>query len=184
MKTVWSPAGGNVEHDLAPLLDELLRQEGNLQFEAFTNDDAYHLGTKFVDVARAEGKAIAVDICRHGHQLFHCALPGTTADNDDWIIRKNRVVNRFGHSSFYMGAYYKSRHTTIQDSALLDPREFAPHGGAFPIIIKRVGPVGTVTVSGLPQAEDHAFVVRILSEFLSIASAKDKHAHNATPTTH
>ncbi len=100
--------------------------------------------------------------------MFHCALTGTSADNDEWIKRKNRVVNRFGHSSFYMGNLYKSKNTTIQDSALLDPREFAPHGGAFPVIVKNVGVVGTITVSGLPQQEDHQLVVQVLAEYLGV----------------
>jgi uncharacterized protein (UPF0303 family) len=49
----------------------------------------------------------------------------------------------------------------------------APHGGAFPIIIRGVGVVGTITVSGLPQAEDHAFVVRMIAEHLGVALPAD-----------
>ncbi len=150
------------------LLRALLRQEEVLQFSAFTNEMAFEIGNRLVEAARGSQKAITVDICRNGQQLFHCALTGTSADNDEWIKRKNRVVNRFGHSSFYMGTLYKSKNTTIQDSALLDPREFAPHGGAFPIIIKNVGVVGTITVSGLPQQEDHQLVVQVLADYLGV----------------
>jgi uncharacterized protein (UPF0303 family) len=152
--------------DDGALLEELLTQEQALQFTSFNNDEARALGLRLVEVAMAEQLSITVDICRHGQQLFHCALAGTSADNDEWIKRKNRVVNRFGHSSYYMGVYYRSRGTTIQESALLDPREFAAHGGAFPISIRGVGVVGTVTVSGLPQAEDHRLVVQVLRQFL------------------
>ncbi len=159
--------------DYPELLQSLLRQEEALQFSEFTNDTAFEVGLRLVEAARQARKAITVDICRNGQQLFHCALPGTSADNDEWIKRKNRVVNRFGHSSFYMGNLYKSKNTTIQDSALLDPREYAPHGGAFPVIVKRVGVVGTITVSGLPQQEDHELVVRVLSEYLGVAPATD-----------
>jgi uncharacterized protein (UPF0303 family) len=156
-----------MDQNTESLLAELLLQEQALQFDRFDNGDAYRLGQLCVDTALADGLGVTIDICRNGQQLFHAALPGTSTDNDEWIKRKNRVVNRFGHSSFYMGAYYRSRGTTIQDSALLDPTQFAPHGGAFPIIVKNVGVVGTVTVSGLPQAEDHAFVVRMLTRFLT-----------------
>jgi uncharacterized protein (UPF0303 family) len=34
--------------------------------------------------------------------------------------------------------------------------------------VRDVGPVGTVTVSGLPQAQDHALVVEALETFLQI----------------
>jgi uncharacterized protein (UPF0303 family) len=153
----------------ASLLDTLLRQEEQLQFATFTNETAYAVGTRMVEVARAEGKSVTIDIRRHGQQLFHAALAGTSADNDAWIQRKIRVVNRFGHSSFYVGRRYALRGTTIRESALLDESRFAPHGGAFPIIIRGVGVVGTITVSGLPQEEDHAFVVRTIAEHLGVA---------------
>lgn len=152
----------------AHLLATLLRQEETLQFERFTNETAYELGTRMVEAARAEEKAVTIDIRRNGQQLFHVALPGTSADNDAWIQRKNRVVNRFGHSSFYIGRRYASRGTTIGESALLDEARYAPHGGAFPIIIRAVGVVGTITVSGLPQEEDHAFVVRMIGAHLGV----------------
>ncbi|MFN0281981.1 MAG: heme-binding protein, partial [Kineosporiaceae bacterium] len=41
------------------------------------------------------------------------------------------------------------------------------HGGAFPVHVVGVGVVGTVAVSGLPQAEDHAFVVEQLRHYLA-----------------
>lgn len=155
--------------DWEPLLQRLLRQEDVLQFAEFSNETAFDVGMRLVEAARRERKPITIDICRNGQQLFHCALAGTAADNDEWIKRKNRVVNRFGHSSFYMGQRYASKGTTIQESALLDPTEYAAHGGAFPVIVKGVGVVGTITVSGLPQQEDHEFVTRTLAEYLGVA---------------
>ncbi len=153
------------DHDA--LLEELLRQEQELQFSRFGNDDALLLGMRLVERAKAQNKAITVDICRNGQQLFHLALAGTSADNDAWIIRKNNVVNRFGHSSLFVGTQFRARNTTFEHSSRLDPDRYAAHGGAFPVIVRQVGVVGTVTVSGLPQAEDHAFVVSVLREFLN-----------------
>ena len=92
---------------------------------------------------------------------------GTTPNNDVWIERKNRVVRRFGHSSYYMGVLYKGVGSSLAERQLVDPHEFAAHGGAFPIIVRDVGPVGTVTVSGLPQEADHRLVVTVLRAFLS-----------------
>lgn len=155
--------------DYTALLAGLLRQEERLQFTEFTHDTAIAVGMRLVETARREGKGVTVDVCRNGQQLFHCALAGTSADNDAWIQRKNRVVNRFGHSSYYMGTYYRSKNSSIQESALLDPTEYAPHGGAFPVIVRGVGAIGTITVSGLPQQEDHALVVGVLAEYLGVS---------------
>jgi uncharacterized protein (UPF0303 family) len=143
--------------------EELLAQEQELQFASFSNDDAWELGNALVAAAREAGLGVAIDIARGEQRLFHFAMPGTAADNDEWIERKNRVVRRFGHSSYYMGVQAGD---AFAENYLLDPRRFAAHGGAFPVIVRGVGPVGTVTVSGLPQEEDHRFVVGVLREYL------------------
>jgi uncharacterized protein (UPF0303 family) len=95
------------------------------------------------------------------------ALVGTTADNDGWIERKVNVVNRFGASSYLIGRRLAASGTALDHALGVEPALFAAHGGAFPIRIADVGVIGTVTVSGLPQSEDHAFVVEMIRAFLA-----------------
>lgn len=152
-----------------PTLEEVAAEEAELQLPGFTEDDAWALGSALVATARERGLPVAVDITRHGHQLFHAALPGSAPDNDRWIERKARVVDRFGHSSLYVRLLCERDGTTLEDKFLLDGREYAAHGGAFPILVRGVGPVGTVVVSGLPQVEDHRMVVAALREHLARA---------------
>jgi len=128
---------------------------------------AWQLGTQMVERAMRENLPITIDITRGQHQLFHYSMPGTSADNDEWVKRKVRLVNRFGHSSFYMGQMLKHKGKTIEQSYLISESEFAAHGGCFPIIVKRTGMVGTITVSGLPQEEDHKLVVESIREFIA-----------------
>jgi uncharacterized protein (UPF0303 family) len=148
------------------LLTELLAEERELQFESFDNATAWELGQRLVAAARAGGHGVTIDITRGEQQLFHAALDGTSADNDAWIERKNNVVRRFGHSSFYVGRECEAAGASLEERFFVDPRRYSAHGGAFPIIVRGVGGVGTVTVSGLPQAEDHRLVVSVLREFL------------------
>jgi len=143
-------------------LAELAAQEEELQFSSFTANDAWDLGSALVARARRENLPVAVDITRNRHQLFHAALPGATPDNDSWIRRKTRVVNRFGHSSLYVGESARTAGTTFEEKFGLDPQRYAAHGGAFPILVRSVGPVGVVVVSGLPQVDDHLMVVDAL----------------------
>ena len=143
-------------------LAELAAEEEELQFPGFTNDDAWELGSALVAAGRERRAPIAVDITRNRHQLFHAALPGATPDNDAWIRRKTRVVDRFGHSSLYVRQASIERGTTFEAEFGLDPDRYAAHGGAFPVIVRSVGPVGVVVVSGLPQVDDHRMVVAAL----------------------
>lgn len=148
-------------------LDELLAQEERLQFSSFDNETAIALGLHLLQLGRARGLPITVDVTRAGQQLFHAALPGTSADNDQWVIRKNAVVMRFGHSSYYMGRRAALKDVPFHEAMLVDPLEYAAHGGAFPILVIGTGLVGTVTVSGLPQHEDHALAVEAIETFLA-----------------
>jgi uncharacterized protein (UPF0303 family) len=145
--------------DPDPTLAELAAEEQELQFRSFTNDDAWQLGAALVAAARDRGAPVVIDVTRNGHQLFRAALTGSTPDNDSWIARKQRTVHRFGHSSLYVRQASIERGTTFEEEFALDPAQYAAHGGAFPVLVRSVGPVGVVAVSGLPQLEDHRMVV-------------------------
>ena len=149
-----------------PSVAELTAEEEELQFSSFTNDDAWELGTALVEGARRQGAPVAIDISRNSHTLFHVALPGATPDNDSWIARKQRVVQRFGHSTLYMRQVFVERGTTFEEALGLDPQRYAAHGGGFRVIVRSVGPVGVMVVSGLPQLEDHRMVVAALRAHL------------------
>jgi uncharacterized protein (UPF0303 family) len=152
--------------ELTPSVEELEKQERLLVFRQFTYDDAWALGSLLVETARERQAPVAIDIHRAGQQLFHAALPGSTPDNDAWIARKRRVVERYGSASYLVGARFRAKGTTFEESSRLDPDEFAAHGGSFPITVENVGVIGSVTVSGLPQLQDHRFVVEALERFL------------------
>lgn len=152
--------------EITPTVEELEAQERHLVFRRFTHDDAWALGSLLVELARERQAPVAIDIRRAGQQLFHAALPGSAPDNDAWIDRKRRVVERYGASSYLVGTRFRDKGTTFEDSARLDPDEYAAHGGSFPITVDGVGVIGTVTVSGLPQLQDHRFVVEALEQFL------------------
>ncbi|KAI9322092.1 hypothetical protein BX666DRAFT_2016925 [Dichotomocladium elegans] len=148
------------------LLSTLLEQENRLQFTSFSSEDALQLGLSIIDHAKPFNKPIVVDITVAGHQVFRYAMQGTCPDNGEWVARKNKTVMRFGHSSFYMGCYCASQGKTLEEKYHVQEKEYAIHGGAFPLIIKDVGVIGTITVSGLAQDADHALVVSTVEQYL------------------
>ena len=149
------------------LLIELKQQEDELQFDSFSNDDAISIGLALVEAAKKDALPIVIDITRSGQVLFHAAMPETSPDNDQWILRKNRTVSRFHSSSFLIGRKLEKAGSSMEDKYLISSMEFAAHGGAFPIRIKGTGVVGTITVSGLAQEDDHALVVKVLRKWLN-----------------
>ena len=153
--------------DYAQLLIQLQQQEQQLQFPSFSNADAVAIGMDLYETAKERNLPITSDIMRNGQQLCHLSMPGTSPDNDQWVIRKCKLVNRFQASSFRVGTELRSLGMTLEERYELSHYEYAAHGGCFPIIIRDTGMVGTITVSGLAQEDDHALVVEAITKFLN-----------------
>jgi uncharacterized protein (UPF0303 family) len=151
-------------------LEQIAAEEAELHFALFDFDDAWRLGTMLVETARTRELPIAIDISRGGQQLFHAALPGSAPDNDAWIARKIASVLRFGRSSMALSLERKLDGRTLAEVSFVDPQMFAAAGGCFPIHVDGAGIIGTVTVSGLPQVEDHRLVVATIRAFLASAA--------------
>jgi uncharacterized protein (UPF0303 family) len=149
-------------------LTALLLEEERLVFSSFDHETAWLLGSQIRQAALEAELPIAIDIRRHAQRLFHAALPGSSANNDLWLERKCAVVDLFAHSSYYVGSLARAEgHDDFNVAHRLDPARYAAHGGAFPILLRGTGCVGAVAVSGLPQVEDHRFVVAQLEKFLA-----------------
>jgi uncharacterized protein (UPF0303 family) len=154
----------SLESDIA----QLKIQEERLRFKSFDEADAWALGNLMRERAVQKKLPLVMDIQVAGRPLFYTALPGSTPDNSNWVRRKITVVMRLHKCS-----YRESRDIALSGRPLDELRGFHPidvatHGGSFPIHIIGTGIVGTVTVSGIPQREDHNFVVACLCEFLKL----------------
>ena len=148
------------------LLADLLLEEEELQFAAFSNETALQIGLAIVKRAQADGMAVTVDINRGRQQLFHYACSGTSADNDDWTARKARIVERFARSSYYLEVELGAWGRTIAERYFLDPARYAPYNGAFPIRVRGAGVIGAIAVSGLPGNEDHRLITSVIRDYL------------------
>jgi len=112
------------------LIAALQEQERRLVLDRFDENDAWVLGCLLVELARSRDLPVTIDVRRGGHQLFHAARPGTTPDNDRWVERKARVVERFGASSYLVGRRLAAQGRTLDSDAGLEPALHAAHGGS------------------------------------------------------
>jgi uncharacterized protein (UPF0303 family) len=93
-------------------------------------------------------------------------MPGTTPVNADWARRKRNVAELMARSSYAVGLELAQKQTSLEEQNGLPLRDYATHGGSFPLLVRGVGAVGAITVSGLPQRDDHAMIVTVLAERL------------------
>ncbi len=140
----------------------LMRQEQVLVFRSFDENTAWQLGSLLHERAVSEDWPLVIDIRRFDRPLFFSARPGVTSDNLDWVRRKNNTVQRFLRSSYRLAHQLAIEDKGIQERYHLSPTDFADCGGGFPIIVQGAGVIGSVTVSGLPDHQDHQIIVDAL----------------------
>jgi uncharacterized protein (UPF0303 family) len=161
-----------LEKDRAEIIAIVRKQEAMALFAAFSEETAFDLGSAIYTIARSKRSPVVINIRTSERALFHAAMPGATPDNDQWVRRKSNVVLRFHQSSLLYGQSMAEKGRMIGPEWGLDPLDFAGHGGSFPIRVKKVGVIGAITVSGLPQLDDHRMIVEALDQFLKLELPK------------
>ncbi|MCO6057938.1 heme-degrading domain-containing protein [Pseudomonas sp. MOB-449] len=144
----------------------LIRQEETLQFPRFDENTAWQLGALLYERAVAESWPLVIDVRRFDRPLFFAARPGITSDNHDWVRRKTNTVQRFLRSSYWIRHHLALEGKDIAQRYHLSPADYASFGGGFPIIVQSAGVIGSVTVSGLPDRQDHQIIVDALCDLL------------------
>jgi uncharacterized protein (UPF0303 family) len=158
----------NIDEDLACIE----AQERLLRFAAFDATTAWQLGERLKAAAEARGAAVAIEIRLAGQTLFFYAMPGTTPGNADWARRKRNTVELLNTSSYAVGLKHKRDGGSLEAKMGLPLRDYADHGGSFPLLLQGTGCIGAITVSGLPQREDHALIVEVLAAMCGVPLAE------------
>lgn len=154
-----------LEQDIARLIE----QERRLQFQTFDRETAFELGCKIRGLCVSRGVALAIEVRLARSCIFWNSMRGTAGVNEDWVRRKRNTVELFEQSSYLVGRMLELESSTLEAKMGVATRDFASFGGGFPIVVAGVGCVGAVTVSGVPQRQDHAFVVEVLAGMCGVA---------------
>lgn len=149
-----------------PTLDQIIAEEKALHFTAFDADTALEIGMRVRELGKSRGQAIACDIILAGQRLLYTTTNGLAAKTDGMVKRKGNLAMHFGQSSLRVRLTFEARGMSLADPWALDPAHYALKGGAFPILLKGTGAVGTITVGGLTDVEDHALAVEAIAAYL------------------
>ncbi len=146
--------------------DEITREAATLALPRFDEALALRLGRILTDMGLEAHLPIVIDIRTANRTLFHAALPGSQPLNDLWARRKSNTALLFQAASFLIGQQNRATGESLAIHGLSEA-DYADHGGAVPIVVAGTGMAAVVTISGLPQAEDHALAVRGLRALLA-----------------
>jgi uncharacterized protein (UPF0303 family) len=145
---------------------QLLNEEQILKLPSLTNNDAIEIGQIAVTLGNQRKLPIAIEVRIGEWIVFHASLAGSKPENDRWINRKVAVVMLKQHSTMYERVSAEERGVDWHKENNVQDETHAIHGGALPLITDE-GFRGILSISGLPQVEDHLFAVEVLTEFLA-----------------
>ena len=128
----------------------------------FTHEEAWRVGQQLAERCLREGHGVTISIVLGSQRVFHAALPGTSADNDEWVARKIAVVRRFDRSSHAVFELHAKNDPDFLAHFGLTSAEYAPTGGAVPIRVNG-SQVGVIAVSGLDSLSDHNLAIDALT---------------------
>jgi uncharacterized protein (UPF0303 family) len=155
----------DLEQDVARIAEQELR----LRFARFDEQTAWELGSRLRALAVDRGVAVTIEVRLARETVFFCSMPGTSAANADWARRKRNTVELLSRSSYGVGRELELERSSLEARMGLPSRDYASHGGSVPIFAAGGACIGAVTVSGLPQREDHALVIEAMAALCGVA---------------
>jgi len=147
--------------------NQLLNEEQILTLPTLDLIGALEIGEIAKSLGVARNLPIATEVRLGDWIIYHASLPGSSPENDRWIVRKARVVLLKHHSTMYERVSAEERGVNWHKENKLLDQTHAIHGGGLPLVTKDDGFAGVLLISGLPQVEDHLLGVEVLTEFLA-----------------
>lgn len=150
-------------------MEVVAEQERILQFEHFSAETAWSIGSRLRRDAQERKAGMTFEVQIAGRTVFLGTTDGAKGEHADWIRRKRNVVMKFSHSSYWMSLELQLKGKNMEDRHEgVFYADYAMHGGAFPIVLRGTGLVGTIIASGLHQRVDHAMVVDAIAVELGV----------------
>ena len=145
-------------------MQKILQQETEITLAYFNGRSLKQLAEYLMKEMERTTTPLTARITKNDQQiLFHYVTNGCALDKDNWVRRKTNTVLNFGHCSQWF--YYKvqGNHEELITKYGLSLSDYTVSGGAVPIIVKDVGCVGVVAISGYSGPwEDHDLAINAL----------------------
>jgi len=154
----------NIERDL----EKIAVQEARLRFATIDNNVLWELGVRIKTLCEAGSFALTIEIRLGRETVFFYAMPGTSPNNAEWVRRKRNTVELMHKSSYSVGLALTLEGSTLEQKSGVSLKDYAMHGGSFPLLVRDLGCIGAVTVSGATEREDHAVIVEALAKMLQV----------------
>lgn len=152
--------------NIEALMESIKAQETMHAFDKIDEDLAFQMGIYVIRRARELGKPVATRVTLNRRTLFAYSMAGTKPESDNWIRRKENLSYATNASSYYWECWCELGEHPFEWRGM-SYADYAPAGGCFPLCVKGVGMVGTLTISGMASHEDHALAFETVEKAIA-----------------
>ena len=136
---------------------DILKQEKELAFKNFTNEDAYLIASILIEQIKERAlQNIRIRIVYRNEMIYQYLMDGK--HGEIWLDRKQKTIETFQHSGYYLFLENEEKKTYEQ---YLNDESLVICGGSFPLIVDN-DYAGCFLVSGLAHDQDHQLIVEAL----------------------
>ena len=136
---------------------EILALEKELSFHQLNEQIINDMLKDAVEYAKKYEKDVSVRIIYNGNSYSIMNNNG-----EDWLSRKEKVVNETHHSSYYI---FLNNITSHNYDYMIHDEKYGICGGGFPLILDHKI-AGTFTCTGLRPQEDHDVIISTIRKYL------------------
>ncbi len=139
---------------------DILKQEKELAFKNFTNEDAYLIASILIEQIKERAlQNIRIRIVYRNEMIYQYLMDGK--HGEIWLDRKQKTIETFQHSGYYLFLENEEKKTYEQ---YLNDESLVICGGSFPLIVDN-DYAGCFLVSGLAHDQDHQLIVEALRKY-------------------
>jgi uncharacterized protein (UPF0303 family) len=133
-----------------------------IELKQFTNRMALEMGLAIIELAKNRQQIIGVEIARLNQPVFLYIDDSLPVDKHHWIKRKANTAKHFEESSLSVRFELEKKNRTLEQFYGLNEKEYVAKGGAIPLFVDGAGLIGIITVTGLPDTDDHQLIIDAL----------------------
>lgn len=123
------------------------------------------IGARAQELGEQRALPIAICVRLTGRTVFQAALDGSAPINDDWMMKKIRVAERFHQATLLVRAEHETSGSDFFAVHGGTPDHWYPAGGAVCLRDSTLAFRGLLVVSGLTQIEDHQLCREVLAPY-------------------
>lgn len=133
-----------------------------IELKQFSNRMALEMGLAIIELAKTRKQIIGVEITRLNQPVFLYIDDSLPVDKHHWIKRKANTAKHFEESSLSVRFELERKNRTLEQFYGLNENEYVAKGGAIPLFVDGAGLIGIITVTGLPDTDDHQLIIDAL----------------------